>query len=200
MTNANKQDSDFFNKIFKDNKLGEGDFFKHKHFIIFTRSGIEKIIDNNQILITEKLEGYGENFATFSGTATMGETPITTYASSNDRTNKSGYHTEVALKRLRSRLTLMIMKMYNGYTFGEDEGVQYDDPNIRASNNQIAYIETLMDTSLCDEDEKDNYIREFDQMTEYRAKEITEYLKDNQQDPIKQGGNPSKTDIKNYAL
>ena len=42
---------DFLTKVFRDNNLTKEDFFKHQHYTIITRSGIEKIQANNKIVI-----------------------------------------------------------------------------------------------------------------------------------------------------
>ena len=40
---------DILNKLFVENNLTEEDVFKHQHYTIITRSGIEKIMANFQI-------------------------------------------------------------------------------------------------------------------------------------------------------
>ena len=53
---------DFLTKVFKDNNLTKEDFFKHQHYTIITRSGIEKIQANNKIVVNYILEKCEANF------------------------------------------------------------------------------------------------------------------------------------------
>lgn len=197
------QDLEFIRKIFKENGLGEGDFFKHKHYTIITRPGIEKIRINNGIDIEFEVVGIGEKFAAVKGSGKKVENgshivEITSSASANPDTCRNGYYLEMAEKRLKSRLVLMLMEMYDGNVFGEDEGMQDADPDELAESTTIGYIEGLINTSLFDEDQRQDIERGLHQLTNYGAQELIKKLQDNQQNPITQRGNPSKTEIQNH--
>ena len=201
MSNA-KQDLDFLRKIFKENNLGEGDFFAHKHYTIITRPGIEKIRINNGIDIEFEVVGIGEKFAAVKGSGKKAENAshvveINSSASANPETCRNGYYLEMAEKRLKSRLVLMLMGMYDGNVFGEEENVQNEDPDELITPSDIGRIEQLIQTAVCEEDMKDDFLRELDGMKQYRGRELIKYLQENQVNPITHG-NASKTDIKNF--
>lgn len=100
------------------------DVYKHKHYTIITRQGIQKIerqagirceIDivpsvSNPTSITMKGTGIDKNGVTYS-----------TFASASPDTSTNKYYAEMAEKRCRSRIILTLAGLYELGVFGEDE-------------------------------------------------------------------------------
>ena len=109
-------------ELYKKYGLNTDDIFKHKHYLIITRSGIEKIqaIDkievNYEVIRCEPdyavFKAYNSNLQTF-GSAKYGE-----YKTGN---TNSWYIAEIAEKRALSRLVLKQTGFYELGVFGEDE-------------------------------------------------------------------------------
>ena len=130
---------EFLSKIFKDSGCVADDFFKHKHYTIITRSGIEKIQAFNNIEITFHLEVVERDFCVVKATAIKEGRKIETFGSAlygGKEKNESGkwvdigsttswYIAEIAEKRAFSRAILKIMGMYEHGFFGEDESESF---------------------------------------------------------------------------
>lgn len=69
------------NKLYKDYKLVSEDYFKHNHYTIITRSGIEKIMAGSGIDITFEGQVFQPDFAVVKAIATKGDRNIETYGS-----------------------------------------------------------------------------------------------------------------------
>jgi len=117
------------NKLFKENGLVSEDVFKHQHYTILTRAGIEKIQANMGIEVQYKVIRCEPNFAVVKAYASLGdETPLETFGSALKGTShKEGstntwYVMEMAEKRSLSRAILKLAGLYSlGGVFGEDE-------------------------------------------------------------------------------
>jgi hypothetical protein len=184
-------------KIFKENKLGEGDYFKHKHYTIITRSGIEKIQYRQGIDIDFEVIKCEPKFCVIKASGVLGVKHLQTFGSASPDTCTSNYYMEMAEKRALSRIVLKLIGLYEEGVFGEDENIQ-DEPEELATPQSVGYIETLIQTSLLDEDQKQKYEFELYGLSEYKAREMIEYLKENQLDPITQSAIYSQTDAKNF--
>tara|TARA_R100001086_G_scaffold91296_1_gene45187 strand:- start:1093 stop:1464 length:372 start_codon:yes stop_codon:yes gene_type:complete len=113
-------------EMYKKYDLTKDDVFKHKHYLIITRSGIEKIqgIENIKVnfdvIKCEKdfavVKAYNDTLETF-GSAYKGDYPI-------GNTN-SWYVMELAEKRALSRIVLKQTGMYELGIFGEDESEDF---------------------------------------------------------------------------
>lgn len=75
--------------------------------------------------------------------------------------------------------------------------VNLDELDYKATDNQIVMIEGLLNTSIIDHDEREWIEKELPTASQERARELIEYLQNNQQDAIQSGVNYSQTDIKN---
>lgn len=75
--------------------------------------------------------------------------------------------------------------------------IEIDNVDYGASDAQLDFIDSLIMTAAIDPDELESIEREKSYMTGDRAKELIEYLKANQLDPIHAGVNYNQTDIKN---
>ena len=119
------------NKIFKDNGLIPEDVFKHQHYTIITRAGIDKIQANKGIDISYNLERCEPTFAVVKAYATLGDTKIETFGSAlkgnsfKDGSTNTYYVVEMAEKRAMSRAVLKLAGLYSLGVFGEDESESF---------------------------------------------------------------------------
>ncbi len=114
----------------------DNDVFKHKHFTIITRSGIEKIqkaanivIDFKPLLVSETaviLQATGSKLRP-DGTLESVFDKIDTFASATAATTNSGYLAEIAEKRAMSRIVLKLAGLYEYGVFGADETDEWKD-------------------------------------------------------------------------
>jgi hypothetical protein len=114
-------------ELYKKYELTKEDVFKHQHYLIITRSGIEKIqaiekIDVNYDVIKcetnfAAVKAYNDKLQTF-GSAIKGE-------SFKDGNTNSWYVLEMAEKRALSRLVLKQTGFYELGVFGEDESEDF---------------------------------------------------------------------------
>ena len=119
------------NKIFKDNGLIPEDVFKHQHYTIITRAGIDKIQAKKKIEISYNLERCEPTFAVVKAYATLGSSKRETYgsalkgASFKDGSTNTYYVVEMAEKRAMSRAVLKLAGLYSLGVFGEDESESF---------------------------------------------------------------------------
>tara|TARA_R110000796_G_C14194589_1_gene390973 strand:+ start:56 stop:460 length:405 start_codon:yes stop_codon:yes gene_type:complete len=118
--------------------LTKDDVFKHQHFLIITRSGIEKIQAIEGIFISYDVIKCEPNFAVIHANATKDTHTIETFGSAlkgegyKDGNTNSWYVMEMAEKRAMSRAVLKLTGFYELGVFGEDESEDF-----KKSNNQI---------------------------------------------------------------
>jgi|TARA_R110000803_G_scaffold104296_1_gene172478 hypothetical protein len=117
--------------LYKKYELTETDVYKHKHYVIITRQGIEKIQAKENIKINFEIIKCETNFAVIKAYASKEDTSIETYGSAikgatyNDGNCNSWYVTEMAEKRALSRATLKLTGFYELGVFGEDESEDF---------------------------------------------------------------------------
>ena len=122
---------EFLSKIFKDAGCVAADFFKHKHYTIITRSGIEKIMAFNNIEVDYILERCEPNFCVVKALCTLGDKKVQTYGSAlkgsthNEGSTNTWYVAEMAEKRAFSRGVLKIMGLYEHGIMGENESEEF---------------------------------------------------------------------------
>ena len=123
--------------LYKKYELTPQDVFKHQHFVIITRQGIEKIQAKENILIKFDVIKCEKNFAVIKATAandTQSENIIQTYGSAlkgatyKDGNTNSWYVMEMAEKRALSRAVLKLTGFYQLGVFGEDESDEFKRP------------------------------------------------------------------------
>ena len=112
--------------LYKKYELEKTDVFNHQHYLIITRSGIEKIQAvakikvNFDVIKCEKdfcvIKAYNDNLQTF-GSALKGD-----FKTGNCN---SWYVMEMAEKRALSRLVLKTTGFYELGVFGEDESEEF---------------------------------------------------------------------------
>ena len=110
--------------------LTKDDVFKHQHYIIITRSGIDKIQALENIRIRYEAVKCEPNFAAVRATAIKGEVTIETFGSALKKVVKNGncnswYVLEMAEKRAMSRAVLKLTGFYELGVFGEDESEEF---------------------------------------------------------------------------
>ena len=114
-------------ELYHKYKLSKDDFFKHQHYTIITRQGIDKIQAIEQISIDYDVIKCETNFAVFKAIATKNNKRIITFgsalkgASYNEGNCQSWYVAEMAEKRAMSRAVLKLTGFYELGVFGEDE-------------------------------------------------------------------------------
>ena len=114
-------------ELYKKYELTKEDVFKHQHYLIITRSGIEKIQGIEKINVNfdvvkcehnfAAVKAYNDKLQTF-GSAFKGET-------FKDGNTNSWYVLEMAEKRALSRLVLKQTGFYELGVFGEDESEDF---------------------------------------------------------------------------
>ena len=114
-------------ELYKRYDLTADDVFKHQHYVIITRTGIDKIQAVEQISINYEVIRCEPNFAVFKAIAVKEGKEIQTFGSAlkgdtfKDGNCNSWYLAEVAEKRALSRAILKFTGFYSLGVFGEDE-------------------------------------------------------------------------------
>ena len=112
-------------------ELTKDDVFKHQHYVILTRSGVEKVMAKESIDITYEVIKCEPTFAVMKATAKKGNKTIETFgsalkgASFKDSSTNTWYVAEMAEKRALSRATLKMAGLYEHGVFGEDESESF---------------------------------------------------------------------------
>jgi hypothetical protein len=122
-------------ELYKQYNLTKDDVFKHQHYLIITRSGIEKLMAQSNITINYEVVRCEPNFAVFKAIAHKGATTIQTFGSAlkgdsyKDSSTNSWYVAEMAEKRAMSRAVLKLTGFYEQGVFGEDESESFKNNN-----------------------------------------------------------------------
>ena len=115
--------------------LDKEDVFKHQHYVILTRSAIEKIQAQEDIDFDFDIVKSEKDFASVKGWATKDNKTIRTTGSakkgvtSKDGNTFSWYVLEMAEKRCFARATLKILGLYEIGVKGEDEAEEFKKSN-----------------------------------------------------------------------
>ena len=113
-------------------ELTKDDVYKHQHYVIITRSGIEKIqaIANIQVQFEAKV--LEKDFAVIKATGYVDAKQVMeTYGSAlkgstfKDGNTNTWYVAEMAEKRALSRIVLKVTGFYQLGVFGEDESEDF---------------------------------------------------------------------------
>ena len=118
-------------EMYNTYELSKEDFFKHQHYTIITRQGIDKIQAKAKIQINYEVIRCEPNYAVFKAIASKGADNIETFGSAlkgdtyKDSTTNSFYIAEMAEKRAMSRAVLKICGLYQYGIFGEDESESF---------------------------------------------------------------------------
>ena len=120
------------NKLYKEYNLVSEDFFKHQHYTILTRSGIEKIQAGSNIDVKFEGQHYEKDFVVIKAIATKGDKSIETFGSCTHGRGSAGntiswYVSEIAEKRALARAILKIEGLYEHGAKSEDESDDWKD-------------------------------------------------------------------------
>ena len=114
-------------ELYKKYDLASDDVFKHQHYVIITRQGIDKIQAIENIRINYEVIKCESNFAVFKAIAVKEDARVETFGSAlkgkdyKDGNCNSWYVAEMAEKRAMSRAVLKLTGFYELGVFGEDE-------------------------------------------------------------------------------
>ena len=123
-------DRDKLVELYNKYELEKEDVFKHQHYVIITRQGIEKIAAKENITIKYEVIRCEAKFAVMKASAYISTKPntiIETFGSALKAANykdgncNSWYVAEMAEKRALSRAVLKLTGFYELGVFGEDE-------------------------------------------------------------------------------
>lgn len=112
-------------------ELTKDDVYKHQHYIIITRSGIDKIQAKEQVKINYDVVQCSPNFCVVKANASKENAVVETFGSAlkgdsfKDGNTNSWYVMEMAEKRAMSRAVLKITGFYELGVFGEDESEDF---------------------------------------------------------------------------
>jgi len=118
-------------ELYKKYNLTKDDVFKHQHYIIITRSGINKIEAKAKINITYDVVKCERDFCVVKANGSHNELSIETFGSAlkgkdfKDGNTNSWYVMEMAEKRAMSRAVLKLTGFYELGVFGEDESEDF---------------------------------------------------------------------------
>ncbi|MEJ6791985.1 MAG: hypothetical protein QNK89_04430 [Lacinutrix sp.] len=118
-------------ELYKKYSLDKDDFFKHQHYTIITRQGIDKIQALEQMSVSYEVVRCEPNYAVFKAYAEKDGKKIETFGSAlkgdnyKDGNTNSWYVPEMAEKRAMSRAVLKLTGFYELGVFGEDESESF---------------------------------------------------------------------------
>jgi hypothetical protein len=118
-------------ELYKKYGLTKDDVFKHQHYVIITRQGIDKIMAIEQMSVTYEVIKCEPKFAVFKALAKKDGKQIETFGSAlkgdnyKDGSTNSWYVAEMAEKRAMSRAVLKLTGFYELGVFGEDESESF---------------------------------------------------------------------------
>ena len=118
-------------ELYKKYNLEKTDVFKHQHYVIITRQGIDKIQAVEQMSVTYEVIRCEPNFSVFKALAEKDGKKIETFGSAlkgesyKDSNTNSWYVAEMAEKRAMSRAVLKLTGFYELGVFGEDESESF---------------------------------------------------------------------------
>ena len=117
--------------LYKKYELEKTDVYKHQHYVIITRQGIEKIAAKENIAISYEVVKCEPSFAVVKAYAKKEEVQIETFGSAlkgssySEGNCQSWYIAEMAEKRAMSRAVLKLTGFYELGVFGEDESEEF---------------------------------------------------------------------------
>ena len=121
---------DKLTELYKKYELTSDDVFKHKHYLIITRSGIEKIAAVAKIDVTYEVIKCDPAFAAVKAFGTKGDAKLETFGSCYNGkypvgNTQSWYVLELAEKRAFSRIVLKMTDFYKFGAMGQDEADEF---------------------------------------------------------------------------
>jgi hypothetical protein len=188
-------------ELFKEYELSNDDYFKSPQgWTIITRSGIDKIQAKAEVKIHYESIVVEKDFVVIKAKAEYGKNYIETYGEADRNSNcRQTYPVAMAEKRAMSRAVLKLTGFYSAGVFSEDESDDFKRPKkkVMADHHQISRIESLVQGSNLDHDEREGIYNSMNDFSKDEAVDKIEYLMQNQLDPIQAGHNYTQTDISN---
>lgn len=123
--------TDKLRELYNKYSLSKDDVFKHQHFVIITRSGIDKIQAVENISIHYDVINCEPEFCVVKASAEANGNKIQTFGSAKkgatmrDGNCTTWYVMEMAEKRAMSRACLKLAGFYELGVFGEDESEDF---------------------------------------------------------------------------
>ena len=117
--------------LYKKYELTADDVYKHQHYLIITRSGIDKIQAREKIFIDYEVIECQKDFCVVKANASKEDAKIQTFGSAikgptfKDGNTQTWYVMEMAEKRAMSRAVLKLTGFYELGVFGEDESEDF---------------------------------------------------------------------------
>ena len=125
--------------LYKKYELTAADVYKHKHYLIITRQGIDKIQAKEKMFVSYEAVNVEKDFCVVKATAKKDDATIETFGSAKyggKKQNEEGkwveigntttwYVMEMAEKRAMSRAVLKLTGFYELGVFGEDESEDF---------------------------------------------------------------------------
>ena len=117
--------------LYKKYELTADDVYKHQHYLIITRSGIEKLMGKEKIFIDYEVVNCEKDFCVVKANASKENAKIQTFGSAikgatfKDGNTQTWYVMEMAEKRAMSRAVLKLTGFYELGVFGEDESEDF---------------------------------------------------------------------------
>ena len=116
--------------LYEKYDLKPSDVYKHKHYVIITRSGVERIAIKADIAVTYDVIKCEKDFCVVKAIAVFNNMKLETFGSALHGDFKSGntnswYVMEMAEKRALSRAVLKATGFYQLGVFGEDESEDF---------------------------------------------------------------------------
>ena len=129
MTKETKNET--LKRLFIENNLVKEDVFKHAHYTIITRAGIDKIMAANEIEIQYDIVNLSDDHShcLIKALGKRGDKIIQTFGECTPKNNKNAYPVAMAEKRAKSRIVLMLAGFYELGIFGEDEADDFSNDN-----------------------------------------------------------------------
>tara|TARA_R100000781_G_scaffold114015_1_gene83822 strand:- start:1921 stop:2313 length:393 start_codon:yes stop_codon:yes gene_type:complete len=123
MDNIKETKKEILRRLFIENNLVQEDVFKHAHYTIITRAGIDKIQAAQNISISYDLVNLSNDHShcLIKATGKMGDNVIETFGEAAPKNNKNAYVVSMAEKRAMSRCVLKLAGFYQHGIFSEDE-------------------------------------------------------------------------------
>ena len=117
--------------LYRKYELTADDVYKHQHYLIITRSGIDKIQAKEKIFIDYEVIECKKDFCVVKANASKEDAKIQTFGSAikgptfKDGNTQTWYVMEMAEKRAMSRAVLKLTGFYELGVFGEDESEDF---------------------------------------------------------------------------
>jgi len=129
MTKETKNET--LKRLFIENNLVKEDVFKHKHYTIITRAGIDKIMAANDIEIQYDIVNLSDDHShcLIKALGKREEKIIQIFGECTPKNNSNAYPVAMAEKRAKSRIVLMLAGFYELGIFGEEESEAFSQDN-----------------------------------------------------------------------